>query len=69
MAIVSFSEDEADLFGVIIESREVSETQKQIFKMAWRYAALGEGARHKGDKKDTEIHTDPKVRKDQLNMF
>src|SRR3989344_464487 len=47
VAIVSFSEEESQLFGVIIESVEVAETQKQIFKMAWRYTALGEGARHK----------------------
>lgn len=68
VAIVSFSEDESELFGVIIESKEVADTQKQIFQMAWRYAALGEGARHKkGEKDDTA--EDPKVRKDQLNMF
>ena len=29
-----------DVFGVIIESKEVSETQRQIFEMAWRYAAM-----------------------------
>lgn len=28
-----------DMFGVIIESKEVAETQRQIFEMAWRYAA------------------------------
>jgi sugar-specific transcriptional regulator TrmB len=28
----------SDMFGVIIESREVAETQRQIFEMAWRYA-------------------------------
>jgi len=38
VAISSFGETEADLFGVIIESREVAETQRQIFAMAWRYA-------------------------------
>ena len=38
VAITSFGEAEADLFGVIIESREVAETQRQIFAMAWRYA-------------------------------
>lgn len=65
VAIVSFSEDESEIFGVIIESKEVSATQRQIFEMAWRYAALGEGARHKGEPKVP----DPKVRKDQLVMF
>lgn len=28
-----------ECFGVVIESREVAETQRQIFEMAWRYAA------------------------------
>ena len=28
----------SDIFGVIIESKEVAETQRQIFEMAWRYA-------------------------------
>jgi sugar-specific transcriptional regulator TrmB len=37
VAICSFG-SEKELFGVIIESKEVSETQKQIFEMAWRYA-------------------------------
>lgn len=70
VAIVSFSEDESELFGVIIESKEVADTQKQIFQMAWRYAALGEGARHKrGDTSPQEDKDDPKVRKDQLGMF
>ena len=36
-AICSFG-SQRDLFGVIIESKEVAETQKQIFEMAWRYA-------------------------------
>lgn len=27
-----------DIFGLIIESKEVAETQRQIFEMAWRYA-------------------------------
>lgn len=27
-----------DAFGVIIESKEVAETQRQIFEMAWRFA-------------------------------
>ena len=43
VGIVSFGVAEGELFGVIIESREVAETQRQIFEMAWRYAAL---ARH-----------------------
>lgn len=67
VAIISFAEDEADIFGVIIESKEVADTQKQIFEMAWRFAALGEGARHKAEGKVAE--KDPKVRKDQLDMF
>ncbi len=36
VAIVSFAK--AEMFGVIIESKEVAETQRQIFEMAWRYA-------------------------------
>ncbi len=42
VAICSFTsglQGSADMFGVIIESREVAETQRQIFEMAWRYAA------------------------------
>jgi len=27
-----------DVFGIIIESKEVAETQRQIFEMAWRFA-------------------------------
>ncbi len=41
VAICSFDsglKGDGDMFGVIIESREVAETQKQIFEMAWRYA-------------------------------
>ncbi|MCF7844571.1 MAG: hypothetical protein K9M03_01965 [Kiritimatiellales bacterium] len=38
VSIISFGKDEADVFGVIIESKEVAETQRQIFEMAWRYA-------------------------------
>ena len=37
VAICSF-ESSKDVFGVIIESKEVAETQRQIFEMAWRYA-------------------------------
>lgn len=37
VAIVTFGDDEATIFAVIIESREVAETQRQIFEMAWRY--------------------------------
>ncbi len=37
VAICSFGESQ-DVFGVILESREVAETQKQVFEMAWRYA-------------------------------
>ncbi len=37
VAICSFAADR-EMFGVIIESREVAETQRQIFEMAWRYA-------------------------------
>jgi sugar-specific transcriptional regulator TrmB len=40
VAITSFGEDPEQLFGVIIESKEVADTQKQIFEMAWRYAGL-----------------------------
>lgn len=42
VAICSFpsgSKNDGDVFGVIIESKEVAETQRQIFEMAWRYAA------------------------------
>ncbi len=41
VAICSFDsglKGDSDMFGVIIESKEVAETQKQIFEMAWRYA-------------------------------
>lgn len=38
VAICSFASS-PQMFGVIIESREVAETQRQIFEMAWRYAA------------------------------
>ena len=39
VAIISFGKGKQDIFGVIIESREVAATQRQIFEMAWRYAA------------------------------
>jgi sugar-specific transcriptional regulator TrmB len=41
VAICSFlagSKFEKDLFGIIIEGKEVTETHRQIFEMAWRYA-------------------------------
>lgn len=41
VAICSFDSGlrgDNDMFGVIIESKEVAETQRQIFEMAWRYA-------------------------------
>jgi len=38
VAIISFGHELEDAFGVIIESKEVAETQRQIFGMAWRYA-------------------------------
>ncbi|MFA6039845.1 MAG: helix-turn-helix domain-containing protein [Candidatus Peribacteraceae bacterium] len=38
VAICSFGPPR-EMFGVIIESREVAETQRQVFEMAWRYAA------------------------------
>lgn len=38
VAIISFGDDDKTMFGVIIESRQVAETQRQIFEMAWRYA-------------------------------
>ena len=42
VAIVSFG-DGKDMFGVIMESKEVADTQRQVFEMAWRYAgAIGE---------------------------
>ncbi|OGJ78533.1 hypothetical protein A2412_03045 [Candidatus Peribacteria bacterium RIFOXYC1_FULL_58_8] len=37
VAICSFGSAD-HVFGVIIESVEVAETQKQVFEMAWRYA-------------------------------
>ena len=67
VAIISFSEDETEVFGVIIESKEVAQTQRQIFEMAWRFAALGEGARRK-EKIDAKEGV-AKIRKDQLIMF
>ena len=44
VAICSFGSPE-DVFGVIIESKEVAETQRQIFEMAWRYAGRKRGKR------------------------
>lgn len=41
VAICSFDsglKGSGDMFAVIIESKEVAETQRQIFEMAWRYA-------------------------------
>ncbi len=41
VAICSFDSGlrgDKDMFGVILESKEVAETQRQIFEMAWRYA-------------------------------
>jgi sugar-specific transcriptional regulator TrmB len=43
VAICSFDSGlsgNSDMFGVIIESKEVAETQRQIFEMAWRYTGL-----------------------------
>jgi sugar-specific transcriptional regulator TrmB len=56
VAICSFDSGvrgDKDMFGVIIESKEVAETQRQIFEMAWRYAAITNPAleKEKGDKK------------------
>ena len=42
VAICSYpsgSHSAEDAFGVIIESKEVAETQRQIFEMAWRFSA------------------------------
>lgn len=38
VAIIAFGENSEDVFGIIIESKEVADTQRQIFEMAWRYA-------------------------------
>lgn len=53
LAICSFDSGlrgDREMFGVIIESKEVAETQRQIFEMAWRYASQttyrGEPAEH-----------------------
>ena len=43
VAICSFgpaARSATDMFGIIIESKEVAETQRQIFEMAWRYAGI-----------------------------
>ena len=43
VAICSFDsglKGTGDMFAVIIESKEVAETQRQIFEMAWRYAVI-----------------------------
>ena len=70
VAIISFSSDESESFGVIIDSKEVAETQRQIFDMAWRYAALGEGARKKEvDGIKEKVLRESSVRKDQIGMF
>ncbi len=47
VAIISFAENERAMFGVIIESKEVAETQRQIFEMAWRFAAVATTAKEK----------------------
>lgn len=44
VAICSFG-SEKDMFGVTIESKEVAETQRQIFEMAWQFAGLSPEAR------------------------
>ena len=47
VAICSFDSGlrgDRDMFGIIIESKEVSETQRQIFEMAWRYAGVSSKA-------------------------
>lgn len=69
VSIISFSREEAEVFGVIIESKEVADTQRQIFEMAWRYAALGEGARKKEGKVIERTPEENTVHKDQLDMF
>ncbi|MBM3231275.1 hypothetical protein FJZ28_03015 [Candidatus Peregrinibacteria bacterium] len=38
VSMITFAENAEDIFGIIIESKEVADTQKQIFEMAWRYA-------------------------------
>lgn len=53
VAIISFDSGlngTGDMFGVIIESKEVAETQRQIFEMAWRYASMTTPPREKGKK-------------------
>jgi len=46
VAICSFDSEprrtvsSSTMFGIIIESKEVAETQRQIFEMAWRYAGV-----------------------------
>ena len=49
VAIVSFG-DEREMFGVIMESKEVADTQRQVFEMAWRYAGLVSAAKKKLEK-------------------
>lgn len=47
VAICSFDSGlrgDRDMFGIIIESKEVAETQRQIFEMAWRYAGMSSKA-------------------------
>jgi HTH-type transcriptional regulator, sugar sensing transcriptional regulator len=50
VAIVSFGGEGNDLFGVIIESKEVADTQRQIFEMAWRFAGSLWGSETKKEK-------------------
>jgi len=40
VAICAFGKEQADAFAVIMESKEVADTQRQIFEMAWRYAKM-----------------------------
>jgi sugar-specific transcriptional regulator TrmB len=55
IAICSFHEDP---YGIIIQSREMADTQRDIFSMAWKYAEMEEKTRKAKEpqkrKKDTQ---------------
>lgn len=42
-----------DVFGIIIEGKEVAKTQRQIFEMAWRYAGMLRTSPERGMKQIT----------------
>lgn len=69
VAIITFGPDESDRFAVVVESEQVASTQRHIFEMTWRFAALGDSSRKEKVQKVTKKAVEEGVRKDQLEMF